>query len=1000
MGWRAVLFATIALPLCLIAEVLPIRSYSTADGLAADRIESIAVDSRGFVWFCTPEGLSRFDGYRFKNFGVAEGLPDRSVNALLETRSGAYLVATAAGLCQFQAKGDGEFRTYLPGKRRYENFITALMQDAAGRIWCGTGDGLFEMLSGHTFRRQRLASPMNGWDRMPVTDLLEDAGGNLWVATVTGIFVIHQDGSIEHIGTKEGLPNDWVEALLLDRRRMVWAGTRGGLALMRNGTGVGKSGVRQVYGKVERVNVGTLVQGPDQAIWAGVSAGILRLLPGPPTTFHILTRAQGLIDRQVTALANDRAGNIWAGTEGAGAMKIQPAGFTTFREQDGLASDRVWSVLSDRSGAVLAVTISVATGKYYVNVFSGVKFRALSPEVFGDHGTWGQNQILLQSRTGEWWAATTVGLCRFPPVRAADLARTHPDACYARDTLVFQVFEDSKGRIWASGQSSRGDQLVRWDPATKSLTSFQQEGDGLVSSFAEDRGGAIWMGLLRGDVIRYDGRGFTRFKPGHGVPAGPIFALLVDSAGRLWIGSSRGLGFVEIPGSAKLGVRTYTTAQGLASNTIYCLVEDTSGRIYIGTAKGVDRLNPKTGAIKHFSTADGLAHGEMTSALRDASGDLWFATKQGLSRLTPSQDRPPALPAVMITDLRVGRDRYPVSQAGATLIQRGELQPSQNQFQVGFVGFNDEPEESLRYAYKLEGGDTDWQSPGRDHEANYPGLAPGRYRFLVKAVNSEGGESPAPAEIDFVILPPVWRRWWFDTIALASLAGLLVAAHRYRVAQAVQIERMRTAIATDLHDDIGASLSQIAILSEVARTDARAGLSGANERLERVAALARELVDSMSDIVWSIRAEPEGVESLIRRMREFANDLLGSQGIAFDLRAPGPETHIQLSLQARRQLLLIFKESLHNAARHSRCRAVEAALGVEGREILLRVRDNGLGLRDGDPPKATGGNGIPSMRRRAESLGGRIAWTASPGGGCTVEVRLPIRHGAFGKPGL
>ena len=269
----------------------------------------------------------------------------------------------------------------------------------------------------------------------------------------------------------------------------------------------------------------------------------------------------------------------------------------------------------------------------------------------------------------------------------------------------------------------------------------------------------------------------------------------------------------------------------------------------------------------------------MTSAIRDASGNLWFATTQGLSKLTPTADEPPTIPSVFITDLRVGRERHPVSQVGEKLIRRGKLQPYQNQLQVEFVGYNEEPEENLRYTYRLEGGDSEWHAPGRDHQANYPGLAPGSYRFLVKAVNSEGQESAVPAEVDFTILPPFWRLWWFEALALAGLAGLVFAAHHYRMAHAVHLERVRTAIATDLHDDIGASLSQIAILSEVARTDANLGQSGPNERLERVAALAREQMDSMSDIVWSIRAEPDGLDSLIWRMREFANDLLASQGL-------------------------------------------------------------------------------------------------------------------------
>ena len=139
----AVPVAAIALPLCLIAELLPIRSYSTADGLAADRIDKIVADSRGFIWFCTPEGLSRFDGYRFKNFGVAEGLPNRSVNTLLETRSGEYLVGTDGGLCRFRPGGDGKLTTYLPGNTRYENSVNAVIEDSAGRIWCGTSAGLF-----------------------------------------------------------------------------------------------------------------------------------------------------------------------------------------------------------------------------------------------------------------------------------------------------------------------------------------------------------------------------------------------------------------------------------------------------------------------------------------------------------------------------------------------------------------------------------------------------------------------------------------------------------------------------------------------------------------------------------------------------------------------------------------------------------------------------------------------------------------------------------------
>jgi len=270
---------------------------------------------------------------------------------------------------------------------------------------------------------------------------------------------------------------------------------------------------------------------------------------------------------------------------------------------------------------------------------------------------------------------------------------------------------------------------------------------------------------------------------------------------------------------------------------------------------------------------------------------------------------------------------------------------------------------------------------------NYAALAPGTYHFLVKAVTSDGGESPVAARLDFLVLPPVWRRWWFEALAMALVAAAGFAAHRYRVAQAVSVERIRTAIATDLHDDIGSSLAQIAILSEVARVNAN-GAGRPGEPLERVAILAREVVDSMGDIVWSIRSEAHGMESLVRRMREFALDLLSSQGVDFELRTLDMGKPAELSMQARRQVFLIFKECIHNAARHSRCTAVMAELKMADREAILTVQDNGTGLRSED--KTTSGTGISNIGKRSAELGGTMELTSKPGEGCSVAIRIPI----------
>jgi signal transduction histidine kinase/ligand-binding sensor domain-containing protein len=992
MSARAIAIAAAACSLSLRAELLPIRSYTMADGLPTDQIDGIVQDSRGFLWFLTPEGLARFDGYRFTNFGKEQGLPGRAAQAFLETRSGDYFVGTAGGLSKFRpGTGKNQIVTFRLGDKPPENSVTALFESSSGRIWAGTWNGLFEMLKDGKFRRQPLPDPPQGWSGVEVSDIGEDRCGKLWLASIFGIYAIGKDGAVEWIDKGHGLPHEVVNTVVRARDGKLWAGGRGGLILMNDGCDTGRPSVQRIYPADLGRDIRAVVEGSDGALWLATENGINRLLPDGSSQH--LSRAQGLIDRGFFSLLLDKSGDIWAGTEGAGLMNIRPGGFRTFREQDGLRSDRVWSVFGDRMGAVVAVTGSEDQTRWLLNVFDGARFVSMpAPKTFADHRTWGNDRILLESRTGEWWAATNLGLCRYSPGNTASLRDRPPEACYFPDRDVFQIFEDSKGGIWAAAQSKSGDRLMRWDPLKKAVNTFEDypRHPTLGKSFAEDRQGNIWIGLWSpGDLFRYDGRMFSRFTAKDGVPPGTIYSLLIDSGGRLWIGAEGGLGLVENPGDAKFKVRAYQQSDGLSSNHVRALVEDRQGYLYAGTAAGVDRLDPKTGHVKHLSAADGLARGQMQSAFRDREGNLWFATSQGLSRLAPSTPHVLRNPVVVITDLKTGGVPFPVSPRGETSIQRIELEPSRNQLQVEFVAFTGEPEDNLRYAYKLESTDSEWSPPRRDHMINYAALGAGKYRFLVKAINSDGLESATPAEVDFTVLPPLWRRWWFEALALSALASIVYLLHRYRVSQIVALERMRTTIATDLHDDIGAGLSQIAILSEVARAGMNRDDRLPQESMQKVSGLARELVDSMSDIVWSIRAEPDGFHSLVTRMREFAIDLLVSQGIEFELRTPHAGDSVRLSLEARRQLFLMFKECIHNVGRHSGCTQVVAMLEVEEKDITLSVEDNGKGLNPEEKPRGTGGNGIPGMRRRVESLGGSIQFISQPGAGCTVSIRVP-----------
>ena len=447
MRWRAIVLGVAASTFFLKSELLPIRTYSTADGLAADSVFGIVADSRGFLWFFTGEGLSRFDGYRFINYGVDDGLPHGLVTALIETRSGDHWVGTPRGLSRMATSGRGaRFINYRLAPDPASNNIGALLETRSGTILAATAGGLFEWTEPSSARRRDVPGmvPLTLVDAM-----VEDRAGCVWMATTTGIYVLGPGGTVLHLQVRDGLPADWTQMLLLDSKGRMWAATRGGLAVL----GVGPDGAWQV----ERVftpssglvglDVTALHESLDGTLWVGTTTGISKLSwDGKQPVIENLTRSQGLSDREIYALAEDPAGNIWAGTEGAGALRIDRVGFTTYREPDGLTTDRVFSVFGDRAGELLTVTQGAsARSTHTVDIFDGAHFHSVAPGTFADHPTWGWDRTFLESRAGEWWAATKRGLCRYTAVKASDLDGRAPQICYGSDT-IFRIFEDSKGR--------------------------------------------------------------------------------------------------------------------------------------------------------------------------------------------------------------------------------------------------------------------------------------------------------------------------------------------------------------------------------------------------------------------------------------------------------------------------------------------------------------------------------------------------------------------------
>jgi signal transduction histidine kinase len=322
-----------------------------------------------------------------------------------------------------------------------------------------------------------------------------------------------------------------------------------------------------------------------------------------------------------------------------------------------------------------------------------------------------------------------------------------------------------------------------------------------------------------------------------------------------------------------------------------------------------------------------------------------------------------------------------------------ETESGKSTLQVDFVGVGFAAGEILRYQYTMEGLDAGWSPATDQRTVHYARLPPGTFRFRVRAVRANGLASETPATVGITVNPPLWRRTWF--LGLAAVAAVLTAyaAHRLRVSRVLELERVRTRIATDLHDDIGSSLSRMAILSEVVRRDIGDSHPEAGRTVAKIADAAREMVDATGDIVWSIDPRQDDVDHLVVRVREFAAGVFDAKGISWTLDV-GPEIAARkLTPEQRRQLFLIFKEAMHNVVRHSACARVAMRFAIESHRLVAEIRDDGCGFAPEAGPATSGrrgGHGLGSMRARAIKLGGRLEVQTSAGRGTQLKLSAPL----------
>jgi ligand-binding sensor domain-containing protein/signal transduction histidine kinase len=971
----------------LRAQQPSFRVFTTQDGLVRNWVTKIHRDSKGYLWFCTVEGISLFDGYRFTNFSTRDGLPSRLVADMIETGRGDYWFATGAGLARFH-KDHGNapaFDVIRVGDSKESNDVQALYEGHDGTIWCGTAAGLYSFRPQDGEPGPHLA-PLDGSGPPEVQALVEDSRRNLWVATPQALFRRRPNGEVDFLHIR--IPIARINSMLVDGHDRLWVGCYGLVGIDTKTEPPRLLPPADIPDKTPAL-INVLYPGNRGEIWIGKSTGLVRFRPdaSPPDVLHY-EPSDAFPIAQVGAIGQDVRHNLWLAVGTRGVVRIAAGSFELFTRDDGLESVEVLGLVESLRGTLYAIT-----GQWILNEFRNGRFVPIPLRVPMPGSTWAIGQTLVEDREGAWWAASGAGVARYAAATdPRDLKGKPPERVYSvRDGLpsstILRIFRDSRGDIWAGTTDGVG----HWNRATNRWRAFRTTDlipgstvAASVQSFAEDRSGDVWAGMFPSGLARFRGPGCELIT--HEVPRGAIKSLLVDSQGRLWIGSSQGgVGRMDHPAADEPRIQSYGLEQGLSSEHVFSLAEDEEGRIYVAGGRGVDRLDPRTASLHHFTSSSGLPPGDTQFLLRDRHGSIWFASFYGLARYRPEPDQASDTPTPLLRALRVGGDPYPISETGEQSVTGMDLTPGHSSLEVEFRALHFDIGEGLRYQYFLDGADSDWSKPSDAQTVRYANLAPGSYRFAVRSITESGQISTGQATLTFQVLPAFWRRSWFLGMVMLAMVGIAVSLHRYRLNHLLALERLRTRLATDLHDDLGAGLAEIAILSEVAKRQERPRTM---ELLDGIAGRARSLRESMTDIVWTVDPREDCLADLVLRLRQTAFTMLESDERSVEFLAPRDEQlEIELGPAVRRHVLLFFKEVVTNVARHAGATAVRVEIeAVKGR-FRMSIRDNGRGFNSQQP---RAGRGLKSLQYRAGELRGGFKVQSAPQGGTEIELTLPL----------
>jgi len=975
-------------------ERLVIRAWGTGAGLPQNTVNTIAQTPDGYLWLGTRDGLARFDGVRFTAFGLSDGLQSVEIQTLYVDRRGTLWIGTSGGGLSRLVEGRIENLT-LPHQLAVPDSVTALAEDAAGRLWIGTVAGLSLWQDDRFVELPQLAI----LERASIRALRCDRAGGMWIATGSqGLFEYRNQRLTESLGSP-GNERILAYCLFEDLGSNLWASVGNGTVLCR------RAGVWGSYSQTNGLPfafVTCLAQEADATLWAGSLDDGLYCFQGG--RFVALRTDHGLSANDIRSQCLDREGNLWVGTRTGGLNRLSRRKLLSYGAAQGLTNDYTRGVAETADG-----TLWVATTGGGLSRWEAGGFVPIAPY-------YAFAEAVLAARDGTlWWGASRGLLCW----RDGQVSGIYTNESWVRSASVTALCEDRRGGLWIGTSESR---LIHFEGG-KFVEFPLRIAHGPITGLAQGTNGELWVGSTAGGVQRIR-LGSDVVLSVRDLPSQSIRTLYLDGDGSLWIGTAGG----GLSRWRDGRVTTFTTRQGLGADTIVQIVEDDEGYLWLGCSRGILRvrkaalnelaagkttfLHPRAFGVNDGMPVEECSSGFSPAGLKTRSGMICFSTVKGLVLLDPHRQETNAPPPnVLLEEVlvngqvqtpqarQVGRSEWFLSNSGRPFPSHQiTIAPGGRELELHYTGISFGSPEKLRFRYKMQGLDRDWVEAGERRTAYYHHLAPGPCVFTVLACNADGVWSEETPLLALSVQPYVWESTWFRLLAAVAALGLLAGAarlierRRYKRRLALletrhAVERERLRISQDMHDDIGSILTQVAQLSDLGQSEA-GGQPASRSQFERIGAQARAAVQALDEIVWATNPKNDNLPRFAEYVCHFADEFFEDTAVRCWQEVPTDLPNLPLRADLRHNVFLAVKEAFSNVLKHSRATEVWLRLALSDSRVGLEIEDNGRGF---DPQQTSSrSNGLGNMKNRLVECGGEAEILSQPGKGTKLRFSFPL----------